>query len=300
MEPKQTITVMLTDKTNGRNQPHKNLILCPGEGVLEFKGQDIAPSIRIIEVSTGKDSLLQTYHVWTVKMDASYRAFVFSQDWYKSVWFTATTWAVAVAQFRNKVNQVPFQYETARQRWRQDWAIPDVQIERCIRSVFPEYACTLDDADAAFVAAGNQVAAIFTAQAKTEQNSRRRRRCTADRIFNLTKQLATPKQTAVGVEDLPEDFRNVLIPMLEFTAPPSKDELHQRALRIRGLLSSYLRGGITSRRDNHLRGASVLIGGFPALMTQLEVALLHAGAHVCYTFSVGEPDSGDARFTWVG
>lgn len=99
------------------------------------------------------------------------------------------------------------------------------------------------------------------------------------RIINLTKHVATPPQVAEGVEDLPDNLRQVLLDILNFDECPDNKELISRAMRVKGLLADHLRGG------NAVRGATVMIGGMPAFDTVLEAVLKAAGAHVCYSFT---------------
>ena len=127
------------------------------------------------------------------------------------------------------------------------------------------------------------------------------------RIINLTKHVATPPQVADGVEDLPEDFRQCLLDILNFEECPDNKELRSRAKRVIGLLSDHLRSAEAKR------GASVMIGGMPAFDTVLESALKEAGVHVGYSFTKREcketalPDGGVALlyvfkhegFIWV-
>lgn len=127
------------------------------------------------------------------------------------------------------------------------------------------------------------------------------------RIINLTKHVATPPQVAEGVEDLPDNLRQVLLDILNFDECPDNKELISRAMRVKGLLADHLRSA------EAMRGAAVMIGGMPAFDTVLESALKEAGVHVGYSFTKREcketalPDGGVALlyvfkhegFIWV-
>ena len=99
------------------------------------------------------------------------------------------------------------------------------------------------------------------------------------RIINLTKHQATPPQKTDGVEDLPEDFRQCLLDILNFDKCPDNTELRSRALRVKGLLADHLRSA------EAIRGVAVMIGGMPAFDTVLEAVLKESGVHVGYSFT---------------
>lgn len=99
------------------------------------------------------------------------------------------------------------------------------------------------------------------------------------RIINLTKHMATPPQVAEGVEDLPDNLRQVLLDILNFDECPDNMELRSRALRVKGLLADHLRSA------EAIRGATVMIGGMPAFDTVLEAVLKESGVHVGYSFT---------------
>lgn len=93
-------------------------------------------------------------------------------------------------------------------------------------------------------------------------------------IINLTAHPATPEQVAAGVFDLQGEALEGLKVLLTFDAPPSKDELRQRAIAICALAEDY-----------HAAVPAAMIGGAPFFMGALETQLRRLGIQPLYAFS---------------
>jgi hypothetical protein len=94
-------------------------------------------------------------------------------------------------------------------------------------------------------------------------------------IVNLTQHLATPEQVADGVVDLPQAEREKLCELLTFNAPPTYEELFDRAASVIELSKMVFPYADT-----------VMIGGATFFMAPLERAFAHeAGIETVYSFS---------------
>lgn len=148
--------VVFTNGVASRQRRHKNLIICPGQGIIEFVGKDISPAVRVLNTDYTKNGGW-SHSTWTVELAAGFMPCVYGQDWETGQWFTAKTWEGAVASFRNKMA-----YGQAEAM--KGFQITDEQIIRGIRAIFPESAAELDKHESAFANATNQVSELIAAQ----------------------------------------------------------------------------------------------------------------------------------------
>jgi hypothetical protein len=91
-------------------------------------------------------------------------------------------------------------------------------------------------------------------------------------ILNLTQHAATSEQVAAGVVDLMQHDLAILKGLLNFVGLPTGEEVYERAYQIARLAESCFVD-------------TVMIGGAPFLMAELQKALQVRGITVLYAFS---------------
>ena len=91
-------------------------------------------------------------------------------------------------------------------------------------------------------------------------------------ILNLTQHAATAEQLAAGVVDLMQHDLASLKALLNFVGLPTRDDVYNRAYEIAKLAENIM-------------AESVMIGGAPYLMAELQKALQVRGITVLYAFS---------------
>jgi len=96
-------------------------------------------------------------------------------------------------------------------------------------------------------------------------------------ILNLTQHSASADQVSVGVSDLPEADRALLVRLLTVGTLPTRDEIEERCADIAMMASLH-----------EPVAAQAMIGGAPWMMRSLEDALLDVGIEAVYAFSVRE------------
>lgn len=148
--------VVFTNGVSSRQRRHKNLVICPGQGIIEFVGKDISPAVRVLNTDYTKNGGW-SHSTWTVELAEGFMPCVYGQDWETGQWFTTQTWEGAVASFRNKMA-----YGQAEAM--KDFQITDEQIIRGIRAIFPESAATLDKLERSFADSTDKVAELIAAQ----------------------------------------------------------------------------------------------------------------------------------------
>ena len=148
--------VVFTNGVSSRQRRHKNLIICPGQGIIEFVGKDIPPAVRVLNTDYTKNGGW-SHSSFTVELAEGHAPLVFGQDWETGKWFTSHTWAGAVEHFRDKL-YLANGWEKTRD------LVTDEQITRGIRAIFPESAAELDKHESAFANATNQVSELIEAQ----------------------------------------------------------------------------------------------------------------------------------------
>lgn len=148
--------VVFKDGVSSRQRRHKNLVLCPGQGIIEFVGKDISPAVRVLNTDYTKNGGW-SHSSFTVELAEGHAPLVFGQDWETGKWFTSHTWAGAVEHFRNKL-YLANGWEKMRD------LVTDEQIIRGIRAIFTESAAELDKHESAFANATNQVSELIEAQ----------------------------------------------------------------------------------------------------------------------------------------
>ena len=94
------------------------------------------------------------------------------------------------------------------------------------------------------------------------------------KIINLTQHPATPEQVAAAVFDMQGEALENLKSLLTFDAPPSKEEMRQRAIALCALAEDY-----------HAAVSAAMIGGAPFFMGALETQLKRLGIQPLYAFS---------------
>lgn len=99
------------------------------------------------------------------------------------------------------------------------------------------------------------------------------------KILNLTQHLATPEQHELGVVE-PKEFpiKEALKILLTFEEAPSKEKIAKRAFLIAKVAQECI-----SEMDEEID--TVMIGGAPFLMSQLEHELTLCGLNYVYAFS---------------
>ena len=94
-------------------------------------------------------------------------------------------------------------------------------------------------------------------------------------ILNLTQHQASEEQTSMGVYDIVGDEHVNLLALLTFTTLPSHWDMIQRANALVGLIN---------RLDTPAH-TTIMIGGAPFFMSNLEYARIDAGFLPVYAFS---------------
>lgn len=132
---KKTVTV--DDKLGNRSRRHINLLICP-EGIVNFTGKSIPPTIRVLKeqyVKNGKWS----HNTYSVEIDQNHELLKFSQDWETGNWFTSKTWDEAINEFDRKLGGHP-----------RKMGLSDELLEDVIRKLFPKFSAEMDSEAAAF------------------------------------------------------------------------------------------------------------------------------------------------------
>ena len=101
-------------------------------------------------------------------------------------------------------------------------------------------------------------------------------------IINLTQHAASADQIAVGVVDLPQDRQEVLKKLLTFSAPPSPEEIWERARLIAELAPDA--------PEYYQPNPHVMIGGALWLMGPLAEVLQEQGITPLFAFSVRDTE----------
>lgn len=92
-------------------------------------------------------------------------------------------------------------------------------------------------------------------------------------ILNLTMHPCSDEQASIGVIEPDADTKNKIRGLLNFSSPPSREDIERRANDLAGIVSRY-----GCKR--------AMIGGALWLMAPLERALLREGVVPTYAFSV--------------
>ena len=95
------------------------------------------------------------------------------------------------------------------------------------------------------------------------------------KIMNATQHSATPEQIAQGVVELPNEAKQELQELLTFKAPPTTEQIEERAKKVVILIDQH--------RDKYTNSA--MIGGVPYLMSALEYHMKALGIRPLYAFT---------------
>lgn len=87
-------------------------------------------------------------NVWTVEVQDDVLRVSYVQDWGNGEWFPVATWPEAIARLKPYVGD----------------GVTDEMIARAIRAIFPDASKKIDEAEQAYVAAGDQLQQLLDAQ----------------------------------------------------------------------------------------------------------------------------------------
>ena len=147
-------TVTCNNRIGSRSLRHVNLLLCPDMGIVEFKGTDIPPVLRVLKEEYTKDGKW-SHSTWTVELEDDYELLSYSQDWEMGTYFPVRTWEEAIKRLDWALERKPTKM-----------GISDEMLARAVRAIFPKSAAEIDAAEAEFTTAGNVLAELLAAQAE--------------------------------------------------------------------------------------------------------------------------------------
>ena len=142
-------TIKINDRIGSRNIHHRNLLVAPKQGIVEFQGDSISPVLRVVSKEYEKNGKWSHY-TWTVEMSAGATILEWYQDWGTGAWFKARGLAGAVEELTAALPE--------------GHGLNPTQVERAIRAIWPKTSSALAEEDAAFMSAGNQFGDLLDAQ----------------------------------------------------------------------------------------------------------------------------------------
>lgn len=141
-------TVQFNDGIGSRDLRHRNLLVIPGQGIVEFLGENIAPVVRVLKEEFEKNGRWSKT-TWTVELLGGALPFVFSQDWETGKYHNARTVDQAVADFSAKL---PAGHN-----------LSDEQVEMALCALWPKTMTGLAQAEQVFLQQ-DQLTALLAAQ----------------------------------------------------------------------------------------------------------------------------------------
>lgn len=145
-------TATANNAMGSRSLRHVNLLLCPGQGIVEFTGKDIPPVLRVVKEDYTRNGKW-SHSTWTVEIQDDFELLAYGQDWEMGKFFPGKTWPEALKRLNSKLDGKPAKM-----------GITEAMMERAIRSIFPKSAAAIDAAEAEFANAGNALAELLAAQ----------------------------------------------------------------------------------------------------------------------------------------
>lgn len=96
----------VSNRAGQRNRNHLNLLLLPGLGVVEFKGETIAerPGKLVVEVLEARTCKEKGHTDWRVRVYGKYELLPFPEDWETGHYFPILTWPTIFHRFRSSLN----------------------------------------------------------------------------------------------------------------------------------------------------------------------------------------------------
>ena len=138
----------INDRIGSRGIHHKNLVVAPKQGIVEFTGDSIPPVLRVLSKEYEKAGKW-SHSTWTVEMTGA-TIIEWSQDWGTGAWFKARGLKGAVEDLTAALPE--------------GHGLAPSQVARAIRAIWPKTSHTLAEEDAAFAAAGDQFKDLLAAQ----------------------------------------------------------------------------------------------------------------------------------------
>ena len=139
---------LLNNAMGSRGIRHKNLVVAPGQGIVEFTGESISPVVRVLATGYEKNGKW-SYSSWTVEL-TGVSVLEWTQDWGTGSWFKSNGLKGAVEELTAALPE--------------GHGLSAAQVKRALRAIWPKTAATLAENDAAFLAAGDQFADLLVAQ----------------------------------------------------------------------------------------------------------------------------------------
>ena len=140
-------TVKFNDGIGSRDLRHRNLVVIPGQGIVEFVGENIAPVVRVLKEEYEKNGRWSKT-TWTVELNGAL-PFVFSQNWETGKYHNARTVSQAVADFSAKLPD--------------GHNLSDRQVEQALWALWPQTMTVLAKAEQSFLNQ-DQLTALLDAQ----------------------------------------------------------------------------------------------------------------------------------------
>ena len=138
----------INDRMGSRGILHKNLVVAPGQGIVEFRGESISPVLRVVSKEYEKNGKW-SHSTWTVEMSGA-TLLEWYQDWGTGEWFKARGLKGAVEEMTAALPE--------------GHGLTSDQVERAIRHIWPKTSAALAAEDQAFLAAGDQFGDLLEAQ----------------------------------------------------------------------------------------------------------------------------------------
>ena len=139
----------INDRMGSRGILHKNLVVAPGQGIVEFRGESISPVLRVMSKEYEKGGKW-SHSTWTVELREGATILEWHQDWGTGSWFKSQGLTGAVEELSAALPE--------------GHGLNSAQVERAIRSIWPKTSSALAAEDAAFTSAGDQFGDLLEAQ----------------------------------------------------------------------------------------------------------------------------------------
>jgi hypothetical protein len=147
-------TVKINTRQGSRDCQQVQILLVAGRGIVQFKGESIAPVCRVTDTTYTKDGKW-SHTTWTVELADGCQLISHFQDFGTGKYFNSNDWIGAVEELlcRFGSGQTPA-----------DYGLTHDQVVRAIRTIFPRSAAAIDAAEQSWSAAGDQLADLLAAQ----------------------------------------------------------------------------------------------------------------------------------------
>jgi hypothetical protein len=147
-------TVKINNRQGSRDCQQVQILLVAGRGIVQFKGESIAPVCRVIGTDHTKDGKW-SHTTWTVELAEDCQIISYFQNAGTGKFFYSQGWDGAIVELMKRFEGgiTPADHGLTRD-----------QVVSAIRAIFPRSAAAIDAAEKSWTAAGDQLADLLAAQ----------------------------------------------------------------------------------------------------------------------------------------